>query len=245
MTIPAPYALLLQIASCDARTAQLNQLATSLEKQHNAILAEIAAHQAKQDLLANAPRQLKKSIDEFELEIKSITEKLKPKIRQLELLTSEKQTLALSHEIALLQAQKEKLVDAQMDQWLCYEAMLEQHIKDKPATDDWLEKAQGRLSESSDQIAQTETSRAKTDAEHAAVYALLPADWKQQYTRMKSQMPDPIVCVQNGSCGGCYYPLESLVLNKTKRSELATCTMCHRFLVHEAMTLVAAIIKGH
>ncbi len=234
MTSPAPYALFLQVASCDARVAHLKQLAISITKQRDLKQTEIAQHLAKLELLSTSPRQLKKSIDDFELEIRSITEKLKPKLRQLELLTSEKQTLALSHEIALLRAQKEALAEQQMEQWLDYEAMREQHEKNQPLQEQWQQKAHTELQALNEQLEQTETSLANAHREHAKITALLSETWQQQYNRMKSHMPDPIVHVQNASCGGCFYPLESLVLVKTKRLEITTCSMCHRFLVYQA-----------
>ena len=232
MTTPAPYALLLEIAFRDSRILYLKQHGVSLVKQRDAKEAEIVAHNAQQELLTKIPRQLKKSIDDLELQIRTLSDQLKTKTRQLELITSEKQSLALVQEVTLFTQKKNKLVDTQMEQWLNCESLIEQLKTSQERHAIWLEQATAELRNLQAQLEHNMQDLAETENDLIRFVALLTDDWLAQYTRMKLHMQDPIVQVQNGACGGCFYPLQTMVLLKTKRSELGVCTLCHRFLVH-------------
>ncbi len=239
MATPAPHALLLHIASCDALIAHHEHHIATLTKQLQQQQTQLDAAEAEH---ATAPKKLiamKKAIDDLELELRSIDEDLKHKHRQLSIITAEKQLRALEHEIAMLSRKKETLNDLQVDQWLAYETFQHEQISQNPLVDSQLEKLRVTVASLQQDIEQTQSLLATTQEEQQALVNLFDDHWAPIYKRMKIHMQDPVVIVQKDSCGGCFYPLQAQMLIKLRHNEVITCMLCNRLLVYTTPTISA------
>jgi predicted nucleic acid-binding Zn-ribbon protein len=232
MATPAPHALLLHIALCDALIAHLEHHLHTITKQL----------QEQQVVLANAeiehasePKKLvamKKAIDELELELRCIDDDLKQKTKQLDVVTAVKQQQALEHEIAMLIRKKESINDLQVDQWLAYEVAQQAQSLQSPLADEQLNKLRTSLQMMHDDISSTNAKLVEAHAEHATLAALFDEHWQTVYQRMKATMADPVVLVQKDACGGCFYPLQTAVLVRVRQQDVLSCTMCNRLLIY-------------
>ena len=232
MATPAPHALLLHIASCDALIAHHEHHLITITKQLHQQEAELEAAEAEHSSMPKKLMAMKKAIDDLELELRTIDDDLKHKNRQLDVITAEKQLRALEHEIAMLTRKKETLNDLQVDQWLAYETVQHEQVTQSPAVDNELEKRKLAVTALAQDIEQTKIATATAQEELLALINILDDHWLPVYQRMKIHIPDPIVLVQKDSCGGCFYPLQAQMLIKLRHSEVITCTLCNRLLVY-------------
>ncbi|NDD53837.1 hypothetical protein EBZ39_08145, partial [bacterium] len=174
MSVHAPYTLLLEVASCDARVSHLTQTVADLSKK---IAAQQQSFATYQEACACAPATLlgmKKAIDDLELQLKSIDDQLKHKKQQLDLITSEKQLHALEHEIAMLLRKKEELSDLQVDQWLAYETAQQEQEAQQSSTATQLEQLGADIASLESELEQAQISLANAEQGRQTALANLP-----------------------------------------------------------------------
>ena len=232
MATPAPHALLLHIASCDALIAHHEHHLVTVAKQLQQQQIDLETAETEHSTVPKKLMAMKKAIDDLELELRSIDDDLKHKNRQLDVITAEKQLRALEHEIAMLTRKKEDLNDLQVDQWLAYETFQHEQITQTPVVGNHLEKLRLAVSSLEQDIDRTKIALATAQEEQRALVNLFDDHWLPIYQRMKMHMPDPIVLVQKDSCGGCFYPLQAQMLIKLRHNEVITCMLCNRLLVY-------------
>ena len=139
MATPAPHALLLHVASCDALIAHLEHHLSTVTKQLHELQLVLNAAETE---YSTGPKKLiamKKAIDELELELRTINDDIKQKNRQLDVVTATKQLQALEHEVAMLIRKKEQINDLQVEQWLAYEVAQQNQTAQSPLVDQQLE----------------------------------------------------------------------------------------------------------
>jgi predicted nucleic acid-binding Zn-ribbon protein len=71
----------------------------------------------------------------------------------------------------------------------------------------------------------------KVDAERAATWDRLPADWRQAYERVESRNHNPIAEAVDGQCQACRVTMTSSGRQALRRGLLVACDNCGRLLV--------------
>ena len=232
MATPAPHALLLHIASCDALIAHLEHHLNTITKQLHEQQITLARGEEEHSSVPKKLTAMKKAIDELELELRTIDEDFKQKNRQLDVITATKQLQALEHEVAMLIRKKESINDLQVDQWLAYEAAMQTQAVQTPVADEHLCKLSSGINDLLHDIEKTNLGLAEAHEEHANLAALFDDHWQAIYQRMKAHINNPVVIVQKDACGGCFYPLQVQMLIKLRHSEVLSCGLCSRLLIH-------------
>jgi len=100
----------------------------------------------------------------------------------------------------------------------------EQHLARKGRLEEELAKLKQREQ-------QLEQERAAVIARRQEVLAELPEHIRSHYLRLRESVPDPIVPVEGGTCGGCHLKVSEHLLEKLREGrEVVTCETCSRFL---------------
>ncbi len=232
MATPAPHALLLHIASCDALIAHLKHHITTTTKQLLEQQLILEAAETEQSSIPKKIMAMKMAIDKLELELRVIDEELKHKNVQLDVVTASKQLRALEHEVAMLMRKKDEINDLQVDQWLAYETFQQENVIETPIADHELEKLRLTVNALAHDIDCTNSALLAAQEEHQTLVQLFTDDWLALYQRMKAHISDPVVLVQKDACGGCFYPLQAQMLIKLRHNDVISCTLCNRFLIY-------------
>ena len=58
----------------------------------------------------------------------------------------------------------------------------------------------------------------------------LPAEWLEKYNRMRNVVPNPVVALVAGTCGGCSYMLTQQIIMALEQNKLIQCSGCYRLM---------------
>src|SRR5690606_4902221 len=101
-----------------------------------------------------------------------------------------------------------------------------------------------RESESKDELEKLDDILKKTEQEKIAITDELshlfaqrdeksigiPEEWLEKYGEMGQRVTDPVVPIEQQSCGGCYQQLIAQDIIRAKRGALMQCKKCFRLL---------------
>jgi predicted nucleic acid-binding Zn-ribbon protein len=69
------------------------------------------------------------------------------------------------------------------------------------------------------------------EAERAATWELVPADWQEAYRRLQRRVADPVAEAAHGQCQACRVGVTSSGMQLLRRGALVHCENCDRLLV--------------
>jgi predicted nucleic acid-binding Zn-ribbon protein len=69
------------------------------------------------------------------------------------------------------------------------------------------------------------------EAERAATWELIPADWQEAYRRLQRRVADPVAEAAHGQCQACRVGVTSSGMQLLRRGALVHCENCDRLLV--------------
>jgi predicted nucleic acid-binding Zn-ribbon protein len=76
-----------------------------------------------------------------------------------------------------------------------------------------------------------EAERQELVSRREELLSSLPEHLRSHYLRLRESVPDPIVPVENGTCGGCHLRISEHLLEKLREGrEVILCENCSRFL---------------
>jgi predicted nucleic acid-binding Zn-ribbon protein len=214
-----------------------DQKLQSLENETLTIATEIAAIKKQEqeyirDLEDTRQRvfQMKKRVDEQELEMKVLDQKEKAKKQQLENLSDYKEYQAIKTEVEAIQrtqVEQEKVV---LDAWNQLENA--EHAMQKKTTESVhsLQQFQERVQELDAKAAQLVAEINRLTAERVEKEAAVPAEWLEKYTMMRARVSDPVVEIFHQSCGACSQMITSQEMVRAKHGALVQCQKCYRLL---------------
>lgn len=214
-----------------------DQKIQSLENEKITVENEIAALKSQEDQYVqdfeDANKrvfQLKKRVDEQELEMKILDQKEKDKKDHLENLTDYKDYQAIKSEIEAiqrLQVEQEKNV---LDAWSQLEnAQLNVQKKTKENTQQ-LQEFHERMKQLGEKYAALDNECAALIAHRASMEANVPAEWLEKYTIMRARVTDPVVEIFHQSCGVCSQMITTQDMSRAKHGALVQCQKCYRLL---------------
>lgn len=177
---------------------------------------------------------LRKQIDEKELELKILRDRERTKRDHLESVSSPKEYTSLNNELANLERTKREHEDAIIELWQQREqteaALAEQQKLYEQYTND-VEQQKIKLASEHEQLKVQRDSLIHHLEETAKqVYPPL----LEQYISMKGTVPNPAVPVIDGACSACFYVITANDLTAIKRHKLVQCKECYRILFSNA-----------
>ncbi|HEX4069306.1 MAG TPA: hypothetical protein VHX42_04360 [Candidatus Babeliales bacterium] len=209
----------------------------SREHEKKAIISEIIALQEQiknqahdLDEIHQRIFQLKKKVDEQELEMKSLDHKEKDKKRQLERLSDYKEYQAIKTEIEAIQhaqIEQEQLVLDAWNQLENTQNSLQKKTKEHENVSQQLHEKEQTLETKLADITEEITN---LTAQRAAKEADVPTEWLEKYTMMRARVADPVVEIFHQSCGACSQMITQQEMIRAKRGALLQCQNCYRLL---------------
>lgn len=214
-----------------------DQKLQSLENKKIAFQNEIAVVKQQEDEslrdiedARNRIFQLKKRVDQEELEMKVLDQKEKDKKRLLENLADYKDYQAIKSEIEniqRLQYEQEKNV---LDAWHQLESS-QQFLDKKTVTHtQQLEAFHQRMKELEQKYIDLDNELATLISQREAMQEGVPAEWLEKYIMMRSRVADPVVEIFHNSCGVCSQMITAQDMVKARRGGLIQCQTCYRLL---------------
>ena len=209
----------------------------SLENEKIAVNNEIiAAKKQVDDFLRDTEDtrkrifQLKKRVDEQELEMKVLDQKEKDKKKHLEHLADYKDYQAIKSEmenIQRLQVDQEKNV---LDAWHQLESSQQSLDKKTITNAQQLESFDHQVKSLEQKDADLKDQIAALIDQRETMQEDVPAEWLEKYTMMRSRVSDPVVEIFHQSCGVCSQMITAQEMVQARRGALLQCQKCYRLL---------------
>lgn len=214
-----------------------DQKIQSLENEKIAIATEIAAIKKQQEEYARDRDdmhkrifQLKKRVDEQELEMKVLDQKEKEKKQRLENISDYKDYQAIKAEVEGIQRtqiDQEKVV---LDAWNQLENAELGFAKKSAEVTRQLEQLNNQAQELEQKSTLLHAEVSNLIVQRQEKEADVPAEWLEKYTMMRARVTDPVVEIFHQSCGSCSQMITSQEMLRAKHGALIQCQKCYRLL---------------
>jgi predicted nucleic acid-binding Zn-ribbon protein len=214
-----------------------DQKIQSFENEKITLAAEIAAQKEQEKELARdlddmrmRVFQLKKKVDEQELEMKVLDEKEKERKQRLENISDYKEYQAIKSEVEAIQrvqVEQEKVV---LDAWNQLENSQNTLQKKTIEITQRLQQSEKKLHELESSLERLTTEAANLLVDRSEMEVGVPAEWLEKYTMMRARVVDPVVEIYHQSCIACSQMITSQEMVRAKHGALVQCQKCYRLL---------------
>ncbi len=173
---------------------------------------------------------LRKSVDVHELEMRSLDEQVKAARERSARATTTKEYQSFKKECDQLKNLQHEQEEVLMAAWNAFEAAQKSFdskmvvLNDKKAV----------------LVLQIEEYDKKKQSMHGQIAELMvtrsgyvqniPQEWFDKYNRMRSIVPNPVVPVVAGTCGGCSYLLRVQTMMSLDLKKMIECSGCYRLI---------------
>ncbi len=226
-----PFKLFINLIEFDQETRKLHA------QIDDAIAAYAAQEHEKKMIMQEVEKagaiykDLRKQIDEHELEIKSLNEQEKKKQVHLESSSGDyKRYQAVKREIDQLKLDQMNTEEKLMALWNKAEIAEKEFNVLKEKTAGQLQVIEKKLIEEQANIELKKTELEGRTQKRAPLLIGVPEEWLENYEQMSMQIADPVVPVTDDSCSGCSYAINTAELNRLRRRAIVQCKGCFRLL---------------
>ena len=228
-----PYHEFIRLAKLDQQLI-LDLAKTDLLKSQIVELNNKVEDAAKDLALSNTMlNNLKKKIDESQLELRSIDDQLSKKNRSLQSVSSPKQYESLTHEIEAANLSKDK-IENDILSWYTELDDLSNVVQIKKSDfEKFKNLADISINEKEEMVELLEKDVQKVENEWKIALSILPIEWVEKYKKMRESVKNPVVPVLSNSCSACYSGLTASELNALRHHKLINCHDCYRLLYIE------------
>lgn len=189
--------------------------------------------QSEREKLKQKLHDMRKQVDEQELEMKRLDEKEREKKVRLESVANHKEYQSIKAEIDLLRKSQHELEEYLIQVWQSFETAKKEYETFKQSYEEKHSNTTQRLKDYDAQVAQITTDMAAKEQERNAIEKMVPAEWIEKYTMMRTRVTNPVVPVMNDSCSACFYKISAPDMNALEHNKLVQCKDCFRLLYLE------------
>lgn len=212
-----------KLQSLENNIVVVNSEIDLLKTQEDAFIYDLEEHHKRVN-------QLKKRVDEQELEMKSLDQKEKQKKELLDRLSDYKEYQGIKAEVETIQRLQVDQEQSVLDAWNQLENAQAAENKKKIDGIEKLKLIHESRAQLEDKIAQLRADVANFMVKRAEKESIVPAEWLEKYTMMRSRVSDPVVEIFHQSCGACSQMITSQDFVRAKRGALIQCQKCYRLL---------------
>ncbi|MBI2352707.1 hypothetical protein HYV11_00500 [Candidatus Dependentiae bacterium] len=203
------------------------------EKKIQKLQSNLLKMQKDFDHKIHEKKELKKSFDLEELQVKDLQEKEKNQIAVMNQLKHQKEIDAATKQLEHFRFDRNKHEKKLMQIWNAYQS-LEKELEQFQVSYD------SKVAETKDEILKEEKALQALQeqlkdhsGQRQSKISLLPEEWMGFYENMRGRVPNPVVPVLQDSCSACFYLISSRDLQLLRQQELVLCKDCYRFLYVE------------
>ena len=177
--------------------------------------------------------QLKKQIDKLELQSKIFEEEEKHKKDLLDKIKTQQEYKSLENELNFARREKINIENQITEYWYKLES-----IQNGLDADEINNTKKINILTQDIQVRE-ELIKSCLDKKEILIQSRqhaakdIPVEWLARYERMKYNVEDPIVAVNNNCCGACYYAILRQDVIKIKQAGVLPCRNCYRFLYYD------------
>jgi predicted nucleic acid-binding Zn-ribbon protein len=225
-----PFIRFIDLVNFDQKIHSLENEKKSILSATSSLKNQEEEHARDLDEINKRVFQLKKKVDEQELEMKSLDQKEKDKKQRLERLSDYKEYQAIKVEVEAIQQMQVDQEQLVLDAWNQLENA--QHALQKKTKEheivlqqlhEKVQELETKLAHLSDEIINLSAERTKKETN-------VPAEWLEKYTMMRARVPDPVVEIIHQSCSACSHLITQQEIIRAKRGALLQCQNCFRLL---------------
>ncbi len=231
-----PFLRFIDLVTLDKKINSLIKKIALFDKSIDAVNMQRVHHALSTEELHKKVVQLKKNVDMQELEMKVLDEKEREKKKRFDMLSDYKEYQALKNAVEAiqrLQINQEKAVLEAWNQLENVQASIERKKRESVDVYDQLDAELQKLVREKE-VFSHELKQIQDERESKMVD--IPLEWLEKYNTMGKTVENPVVAIEQGSCGGCYQQLVTQDLIRARRSALLQCKRCFRLLyLPEAM----------
>lgn len=207
---------------------KLSDLANELERLGRRRRDELDAFERRKEqheALRRRAAERTAEVDELDRRVRSYQVRLDNEI------ISYKEMEHLREQIRLLRHKLDEMTEESLSLMEQTEQDERQLREDEKAHQERLAEVDGEISTVQARVASLEAERERQRRERQACVEKLPPHLYEEYRRLLEQVPDPVVPVQGGNCGGCHLKLAETTLERVRAErEVVRCENCSRYL---------------
>ena len=225
-----PFLRFIDLVTFDQKIQSIENNIVSVDEELVALKKRELAFTHDLEEMHNRVNQLKKKVDEHELEMKSLDQKEKEKKQLLDRLSDYKEYQGIKAEVEAIQriqVEQEQLV---LDAWNQLENAQAAEKKKKSEIAEQSIALSEQIEQAKDKHAQLHAESAALIAQRAEKEVSVPAEWLEKYIMMRARVTDPVVEIFHQSCGACSQMITSQDYVRAKRGALIQCQKCYRLL---------------
>jgi predicted nucleic acid-binding Zn-ribbon protein len=225
-----PFLRFIELVSFDQKIQSFEREKKAVDAEIIALSQQIENFVAEHDEAHKRIFQLKKRVDEQELEMKVLDQKEKDKKKRLEHLSDYKEYQAIKAEIEAIQRVQLEQEQAVLDAWSQVEnaqQVLQKKTKEHEKGAQEMRQKKETLEQKSAQLNGEISAMVSQRAEQEAN---VPTEWLEKYTMMRARVADPVVEIFHQSCGVCSRMITTQEMMRAKKGALVQCQQCFRLL---------------
>ncbi len=226
----SPFIRFIELITFDQSLLVLEKELAALEKAFEAaqVLSTQIDHEHEKERAVL--HEMRKYVDEQELEMRSLDEKEKIARERSALATTTKEYQSFKKECDQLKNAQHEHEEVLVAAWNAFESaqkafdIKEPVLKGKKAQ--LLQELQAHQEKKQavlEKMVHYETTRQGYTQD-------LPEEWLNKYNRMRNTVPNPVVPVLSGTCGGCSYLLTTQTLLSLGQNKMIQCSSCYRLI---------------
>ena len=233
-----PFTAFIDLIQLDQKIRTAHDDISRLKQNIQDVLSQKQEFVTRLEQFKQHVKELKKSIDSYELEIKVLDAKEKKKRAQFEQATNIKEYQPLKREIDQLKHAQNEVEANLMSVWNKYELAQKELEEQQQVFDQKMQEFNTTIDQYQNSIQQLQQQLDTLHKDRPLKEVGVPSEWLDKYTHMRMQVSDPVVPVLRGGCSACFYTITQQELLRLKRKALVQCKGCFRLLyMQEAMDM--------
>ncbi len=231
-----PFGAFIELITLDQAIRTIHEEITQLKKETDEYLEQKKELVNRFGQFKQHVHDLRKMVDEKELEMKELDQQERTKKEQLEQITSTKLYQPIKKEIERLKQEQHEAEMHLMAIWNKLDVAQKDLQEQQTTYDSKIEEFHTQIGQKQDKIVSLQQQLTEKKQDRPAKESGIPKDWLDKYTHMRLRVTDPVVQVMRGSCSACFYTIPDQELIRLKRRALVQCKGCFRLLyMQEAM----------
>lgn len=175
-------------------------------------------------------RDMHKFVDAQELRMKEFDQQERDYKQRLERVNSGKEFASLQREIVALQQEQAAFEKELLDAWKKYEDAQRAAEEKKAYVETHVQKFDALVYEDMQKINNLKERITQLSAERPAKTENIAPEMLEKYSVMRSQITNPVVPLDRGSCSACFNTVPQQEVLSIERGAFKQCRMCFRFL---------------
>jgi len=225
-----PFHAFLDLVNLDKKIIVLKEKVNLVQQEIQDFLNQIQELDREMKDSMEHVAMLRKDVDEKELEMKRLDQIERGKKKIWDSVSNYKEFQSLKDEIESLQQKQIEQEDKVLKAWNILENEQKKIKQNQAMYDEKKDSLKKMIVEKNQYIMLLKNDITQYENQFPEKEALVPKEWLEKYTIMRSRAKDPVVTITQGGCSSCFYALTQQDLIRLRTGALLQCKGCYRLL---------------